>query len=247
MSASILPANLADLERELDAALARIGLVEIPIATLWDPWQCPLDVLPYLAWAVSVDMWRTDWSEQTKRRVVAGSLDLHRIKGTRPAVLKALESIGLNAELTEWFEESPKGRPGTFSLIAWVNDNLSQAGFLSEALYDQLYTVIDNAKNTRSHYTFKVGAKFGPNQLITASAATSTALSRHGAIVSQQPLVGTGRLAAGAAVAPLGLLRCSVAPAPAVYGLAARASVQVGVGCSAVAVVRVSMNLEVKE
>lgn len=245
MSASILPANLADLERDLDAALSRIGLVEIPISVLWDPWQCPLDVLPYLAWAVSVDMWRTDWSEQTKRRVVAGSLDLHRIKGTRPAVLKALESIGLRAELTEWFEESPKAQPGTFSLIAWANNNLSadQAGFLNEALYDQLYTVIDNAKNTRSHYTFKIGAKFGPNPLGAASMVAATAFSRRGATVSQQPLNGVGRIAAGAAISPLSLTRCTVEPAA--DKLTTRAPVLAGGVCSAVAVIRVSM--EVKE
>lgn len=211
MSASILPANLADLERDLDAALSRIELVDIPISVLWDPWQCPLDVLPYLAWAVSVDMWRTDWSEQTKRRVVAGSLDLHRIKGTRPAVLKALESIGLNAELTEWFEESPKAQPGTFSLVAWANNNLStgQAGYLNEVLYEQLFAVVDNAKNTRSHYTFKIGAKFGPNPFGIASLARGAGFSRRCAELRVDTNLGASMLV-GCTCSPVVVVRVSM-------------------------------------
>ena len=74
MSGTILPGNFSDLERDLDVALSRIEQVEIPIAVLWDPWQCPAEVLPYLAWALSVDVWRTDWPEKVKRRVVANSL-----------------------------------------------------------------------------------------------------------------------------------------------------------------------------
>lgn len=211
MSASILPANLADLEHDLDAALSRIELVDIPISVLWDPWQCPLDVLPYLAWAVSVDMWRTDWSEQTKRRVVAGSLDLHRIKGTRPAVLKALESIGLNAELTEWFEESPKAQPGTFSLVAWANNNLStgQAGYLNEVLYEQLFAVVDNAKNTRSHYTFKIGAKFGPNPFGVASLASGAGVSRRRAELKVDTNLGASTLV-GCTCSPVVVVRVSM-------------------------------------
>jgi phage tail P2-like protein len=244
MSASILPANLADLERDLDAALSRIELVEIPISVLWDPWQCPLDVLPYLAWAVSVDMWRTDWSEQTKRRVVAGSLDLHRIKGTRPAVLKALESIGLNVELTEWFEASPKAQPGTFSLVAWANSNLSQgqAGVLNDVVYEQVFAVVNNAKNTRSHYTFKAGAKFGPNHFGVGSAIRSAGVTRHDAVVSQQPFHGRGNLIAGAAMGSVGLMRHSVQPG--VDALQTGTAIHVGGACSAVAVFCVSMEVK---
>ncbi|MCF1457744.1 MAG: phage tail protein I, partial [Shewanella sp.] len=74
--ASLLPPHLSELERDLEAALARIEDVHIPIATLWDPWACPLDALPWLAWALSVDRWRTSWGENTKRQVVASSLSV---------------------------------------------------------------------------------------------------------------------------------------------------------------------------
>lgn len=144
MTASILPANLADLERDLDAALSRIQEVEIPIAVLWNPWQCPLDVLPYLAWAVSVDQWRSDWAEDKKRRVVAASLRLHRVKGTRPAVALALDTQGVEATIVEWFEADPPRPRGTFAI------SLS-TGFESQEHYEQVIAGVEAAKNTRSH------------------------------------------------------------------------------------------------
>lgn len=245
MSATILPANLADLEKDLDAALSRIELVEIPIAVLWDPWKCPLDVLPYLAWAVSVDQWRSDWPEQVKRRVVAGSLGLHRIKGTRPAVVQALKALGVEVELVEWFEASPRKEPGTFSLIAWANENITpgQAGMLNGVLYDQLFAAVHNAKNTRSHFTFKVGAKFGPNNLRMGSAITGMgAATRRDAVVAQEPLASTARLAAVPVVESVALSRrageliIDAAPRPA--------AVLMGCACVGVAVVRVSMEVQ---
>lgn len=200
---SILPAHLSELERDLEQAVARVADVEIPISTLWDPWQCPLEVLPYLAWALSVDQWRSNWSETVKRRVVAASLPLHRIKGTRPAVEQALEALGVVTEMTEWFEADPPREPGTFDLIAWANENLTPdvVGFLNEELYDQIATAVTNAKNTRSHFTFAVGAKFGPNTVGLAPAITGLgALAHHGADAIQPPL----ESAAGLAVAMAG-------------------------------------------
>lgn len=143
---SLLPAHLSELERDLDAALARIDDVEIPIATLWNPWECPLDALPYLAWAMSVDQWRSDWTEKIKRQVVADSLRLHRIKGTRPAVELAIGSLGLQYRLSEWFQESPKAEPGTFMLDVYIEDDSYSATNNAE-----LEQVITDAKNARSH------------------------------------------------------------------------------------------------
>lgn len=143
---SILPPNLGELERDLEAALARIGEVPIPTATLWDPWSCPLAVLPFLAWAVSVDQWRSVWPESVKRQVVASSLDVHRIKGTRPAVEQGLRDLGLDAELVEWFEADPPQQPGTFTI------NL-KTSIESQDDYDAMVERVQSTKNTRSWLT----------------------------------------------------------------------------------------------
>lgn len=144
--ASLLPKNLSELERDLDSAIARMENIEIPISTLWDPWRCPIDLLPWLAWAVSVDSWRSHWKESIKRQTVANSLDLHRIKGSRPAVELAIESLGLEYRLLEWFQESPKAEPGTFKLDVYIEDDSYSASNNAE-----LEQVINDSKNTRSH------------------------------------------------------------------------------------------------
>ena len=143
---SILPPNLGELERDLEAALARIGEVPIPTATLWDPWSCPLAVLPFLAWAVSVDQGRSVWPESVKRQVVASSLDVHRIKGTRPAIEQGLRDLGLDAELVEWFEADPPRQPGTFTI------NL-KTSIESQDDYDAMVERVQSTKNTRSWLT----------------------------------------------------------------------------------------------
>ena len=162
MTVSILPPNVSDLERALELAMASIEKINIPISTLWNADLCPIEVLPFLAWALSVDMWREDWPEIVKRRVVSGSLIVHRQKGTRPAVERALNDLGVDVKFTEWFETKPKGQPGTFSLIAWVNENLTagQSSILNNALYEQIRLAVTNSKNTRSHFTFQVAAHF---------------------------------------------------------------------------------------
>lgn len=118
----LLPYCASGLERELDQALSHIETVGIPISGLWDPWKCPLVVLPYLAWAVKVNHWEESWKEQQKRQVVADSLDLHRIKGTRPAVELALSSISVRCEILEWFEKGAiSTKPGSFQVTAYVS------------------------------------------------------------------------------------------------------------------------------
>ncbi|MDW1507438.1 phage tail protein I [Vibrio sp. Vb5031] len=143
---SLLPENLGDLERDLDAAIARMEDIEIPISTLWDPWNCPIELLPWLAWAVSVDSWHSHWPEDMKRRTVANSLDMHRIKGTRPAVELAIESLGLEYRILEWFQESPRAEPGTFKIDVYIDDDSFLASNNAE-----LEQVINDSKNTRSH------------------------------------------------------------------------------------------------
>ncbi|TOK32762.1 phage tail protein I [Vibrio parahaemolyticus] len=224
---SLLPPNVSDLERDLEIALARIEDVEIPIATLWDPWHCPLEVLPFLAWALSVDMWRSDWPETVKRRIVASSLSVHRKKGTRAAVDRALRDLGVTVDLVEWFEAIPKAQRGTFDITAWVNENItSEPGYLNQALYDQLRQAVDNAKNTRSHYSFKVGAKFGPNQILAANAITGlAALARRDAQSAQEPLESRASIGAASSFGGANISRrdaeakINAVPKPSTFGV----------------------------
>ena len=72
----------------------------IPVRDIHDPAKCPVGLLPWLAWERSVDYWRDDWSEQTKRDVIAASVAVHRKKGTLAAVRQAIAATGLLADVS---------------------------------------------------------------------------------------------------------------------------------------------------
>lgn len=184
----LLPPNRTALEAQI-AASHPLDL-PVPLRTLWNPRTCPAHLLPFLAWAFSVDHWSPDWPEQVKRDVIAASFDVHRIKGTRLAVDRALKAMGVDVEITEWFELDPPLPRGTFSAVLYVNNNLTphESAFLNQRLYDELRAAIDAAKNVRSHYHLKVGARFDSGVGTAGVMSGMGALSRNDVEAVQPPL-----------------------------------------------------------
>ena len=93
---TLLPPNATPLERALAKACAMPHKPE-EIRKLWKPQTCPLGLLPWLAWAWSVDDWDPAWTEAQQRAMVEASIRLHRKKGTRWAVREALLRSGLES------------------------------------------------------------------------------------------------------------------------------------------------------
>lgn len=102
----LLPvANASAIEKAMSGVDNRLlGLPHSIIRSAWDADTCPVDLLPYLAVAWSVDEWDPDWPEATKRAVIKASPEIHRLKGTKGAIRRAIESLGLGAKVEEWFE-----------------------------------------------------------------------------------------------------------------------------------------------
>lgn len=94
MTATLLPPVRTAAETALDLATARIGDVETPLDRLWRPEACPAALLPWLGWALSVDVWDAGWSEETKRSTIAEAIPIHRRKGTRASVERAIRGAG---------------------------------------------------------------------------------------------------------------------------------------------------------
>jgi phage tail P2-like protein len=114
IASAMLPPLASGKERAfLTAELARLVLVDPRvIATIWNPWTCPTVLLPWLAYGVSVDVWSHDWTEDQKRKVIAASPMVHRLKGTLGAVRRALAAFDLETRIIEWWEVDE--RRGTF-------------------------------------------------------------------------------------------------------------------------------------
>lgn len=110
----LLPINATKQERAIALTTSRISDVGVPVKDMWNPATCPVDVLPWLAWALSINAWNSGWTESQKRAVVTDSIKNHRIKGTVQSVKEAASAFG-TIELVEWFQTSPQGTPFTFT------------------------------------------------------------------------------------------------------------------------------------
>lgn len=148
MSKSLLPSGSTPLERAATEAMAEAVALKVPLRDLWSPDRCPLSLLPYLAWALSVDRWDQSWSEKTKRAVIKASFFVHKRKGTINAIRRAVEPLGYLIELIEWWQTAPMGTPGTFALKLGVLET-----GITEEMYLEVERLIDDAKPVSRHLT----------------------------------------------------------------------------------------------
>ena len=136
-----LPNGASPLEQRAAEVLRFAVQNPIVIADLINPDKCPVPLLPYLAWAFSVDKWDENWREEQKRLAIKQSFFIHKHKGTIGAVKRVVEPIGYLVELKEWFNQQPQGEAGTFSLTIEVPES-----GLSENTYNELVRLIDDVK-----------------------------------------------------------------------------------------------------
>lgn len=81
------PVSLIPMENPFIRAISLTNAERRPlphhlIKDVTDPWRCPKELLGYLAYAMSVDIWDEKWPETKKRQVIADSFRLHRMKTT---------------------------------------------------------------------------------------------------------------------------------------------------------------------
>lgn len=148
MSKSLLPSGSTPFERAATEAMAEAVALKVPLRDLWNPDRCPLSLLPYLAWALSVDRWDQNWSEKTKRSVIKASFFVHKRKGTINAIRRAVEPLGYIIELIEWWQTAPMGTPGTFALKLGILET-----GITEEMYLEVERLIDDAKPVSRHLT----------------------------------------------------------------------------------------------
>ncbi|KMK28645.1 tail protein [Pluralibacter gergoviae] len=141
---SLLPPSSSAWLRSAEAGTARLSGITVAIRTLWTPTTCPVDLLPYLAWALSVDRWDKSWPAEKKIASIQQSYWIHRRKGTVAAVRRVIENLGFSMEIKEWWETG--SRPGTFSLTVGVND----IG-LSDGMGKELERLIGDARPVSRH------------------------------------------------------------------------------------------------
>lgn len=89
----LLPPSATRLEHLTAAALACNLTPEVITSTRFAD-TCPAPLLPWLAWARSVDWWELAESEDQQRALIKASFRLHQRKGTPWAIKEALNVLG---------------------------------------------------------------------------------------------------------------------------------------------------------
>lgn len=155
MSKTLLPPNATDAELAIEAATARLADIPVTLRDLWNPTTCLADLLPWLAWSLSIDAWKSYWPEEVKREIVRRALDIQRHKGTAQSVRDVVESYGGSVELREWFQMDPPGPPHTFSL--WLTLSGQGGQEATADFVDDVIAEVTRTKPVRSHFDFTQG------------------------------------------------------------------------------------------
>lgn len=232
--AEILPNDATPREKAYAAVDARFEDIDTDLVRrVRSVTEAPAAYLPYLAWERSVDVYDPEWSEATKRAVIAAAPEVHRYKGTRHAVETAMRALSIEAEIVEWWQASPRGAPYTFHVSLFVHVGLYAGIVLDARLIRVAYAAVNRAKPLSRAYTMSIIARF-PGVVGLAPTAVAKAVTR---AVMSPPNRDDLAARAGLAVAAVGLTKARPALRPP-HGdaLAARA----GLVAAATGRVRVS-------
>jgi phage tail P2-like protein len=142
---SLLPINASKLLKDLESSSLKASDLEALNRYITNPNLAPENILPWLAWAVSVDDWDDNWTLEVRRNVIRSSIKIHKKKGTIGALRSALEAFNYeNITVEEWFNYG--GAPHFFRVFFDVVEPGFDVGILPE-----VQKVINSTKNARSH------------------------------------------------------------------------------------------------
>ena len=164
---TLLPENATALERAVDTAFgAYVSDAPVVVPTLWDADKCPEHLLGYLAWAVGVEEWDTQWPEETKRNAIREAPMINARRGTMWAVQRVLRNAGVLSTIREWYEPATTPfsttTPGAFDITVFVTRSLTAGSGSREVtpeILERIRRIVDAAKPLSRHY--KLSAALG--------------------------------------------------------------------------------------
>ncbi|TPQ33415.1 phage tail protein I [Cupriavidus pinatubonensis] len=151
----LLPPNSVPVERNLARTSARLSDIPTPLRSVMSPDAIPAAQLPWLAWHLGIEAWKSYWPEPVRRARVKAAIPIARQNGTAAAVREVVATFGGDIAIREWWQTEPRGRPGTFDVVLTLSGREGQAA--SAAFVADVVAEIDRAKPVRAHYTFTQG------------------------------------------------------------------------------------------
>lgn len=134
-----------------------VGIPAELVKAVWDPYGIPLPLLPYLAWAMGVNFWNDQWSEQTKRDWVARQWEFKSKRGTIDGVIMALDFAGRDVSPFGYKLRGYITQPQTYFMGPSLTKEQREA-WLAELPQVRVYTFIE--PGFASPYKYFVGPQF---------------------------------------------------------------------------------------
>lgn len=149
---SLLPPNATATEQAIEAVTEGTTRLPVPLRELWNPDTCPAELLPWLAWALSLDTWKDYWPDAVKRQRIKAAITIQRQKGTVKSVRDVVDSFGGDLALKEWWQQDPPRPPHTFDLVLEVGSAFD----VTDEYQLDIIKEVDRTKPVRSHYTLSL-------------------------------------------------------------------------------------------
>lgn len=151
--------------RSIDPQLQTIGRTTDGVAVYANIGALTHEMLDALAVQFDAINWKDSWSRELKVSILKTIIANKRKVGTMKAVRDAIESLGNNAQIVEWFNETPQGEPHTFKIYLLYGGNQTEVS-------EDISRAINLAKPARSHYTI-IAIEEIKNGIISSGAMTA--------------------------------------------------------------------------
>ena len=119
MADSLIPGSIRDSgSAGIDAVIEHLSGIDLTRLLIYIVDDVAVSALPHLLEQFHVtghEGSRVAQSDGDRRALIRGSFDAHRYKGTRYAIRRALESMGLTSTILEWWQYA--GAPHHFKVV----------------------------------------------------------------------------------------------------------------------------------
>jgi phage tail P2-like protein len=172
---NLMPSNSTSLERDLSALSRTLESIPINIETLTSIPQCPKHLLPYLAQDVSLDTWYVSEQQLTTealRTALALNADVHRTKGSVSSIINAINIIGFDYKLIEWWQESSQYKT-PFHFEIRMNAQDKQGKPYTAIVDNRLKSLINKIKPVRTRFTVDLHSELKQSVQLAAKSRCS--------------------------------------------------------------------------
>ena len=161
---TLLPDNATEFELHLEEVLHNkyCKIDNSIIAKLHDPEKCPVEFLPWLAYAERVSNWDDSLPEQQKRQQIISARAVNKLKGTDKGLQDALDALGVKIEIIHWHQMTPPGQRGTMDLKIKVSENFNPDGakMIDQRMVDLIEQTVKIHKRFSIHHVISLGVSF---------------------------------------------------------------------------------------